>query len=122
MWDMGLGTSHWTCDVKGFAHEHRISSKYEAKLLHYYFLASMMSDSESNSSQSLSDTEDESSYIEKEDVGIVNSIIQPYQDEPLAVSRDSSGEDVDDGEDDEDGIPFATLEARYEKRQPVNVW
>jgi hypothetical protein len=69
----------------------------------------------------VSESEDGSSYIEEEDIGFINNVIQPYQDEPLAVLGDSD-EDGDDEEDAADGIPYATLEARYEKREPVSVW
>jgi len=51
-------------------------------------------------------------------------IIQPYQDEPLRVTYESDEDEVEDTDedDDEDRIPFATLEARYEKRESVSVW
>lgn len=41
--------------------------------------------------------------------------MRAYQDEPLA--QDGSGEDVY-----EDGIPRASLEARYKGDTPVNEW
>ncbi|KAK3748684.1 hypothetical protein QZH41_018980 [Actinostola sp. cb2023] len=82
-----------------------------------------MSLSESYYAQSSSETDEKSSYIDEEDVGTVNTVIQPYQDEPLRVTYESDEDEVvDTDEDDDDRIPFATLEARYEKREPVSVW
>ena len=50
----------------------------------------------------------------------------PYQDEPLAAvdasdnTRDPN--DIEEGEYEEDGLNVATLEARYERETPVNLW
>jgi hypothetical protein len=68
----------------------------------------------------MSESEEESSYIEEVDIGIINNVIQPYQDEPLAASGSKDGDG--DDENDADGIPYAILEARYEKVEPVSVW
>ena len=47
----------------------------------------------------------------------------PYQDEPLAIDDVVEG-DVGGNEDEEDpdGISFATLEGRYERRVSVSDW
>jgi len=76
-----------------------------------------MSDTEGSSSQASEQLLYQLSDEETED--FIDSVFQPYQDEPLA-----SEEEVDesDDEDDEDGIPFARLEARFENRDPVNNW
>ena len=62
----------------------------------------------------------------EEDYGVVNlgeGGIMPYQDEPL-LPQGMDGEDVGNHDNDEDidGIPLASLEARFEKRVPVNGW
>ena len=60
-----------------------------------------------------------------EDYGVVNlgaGGIMPYQDEPLlpqGMDREYLGNNDDD---DIDGIPLESLEARFEKRVPVNGW
>ncbi|KXJ08929.1 uncharacterized protein LOC110248089 [Exaiptasia diaphana] len=60
-------------------------------------------------------TEDET------DETVIDSIFQPYQYEPLADVDESNG-DGSGEEDDEDGIPFASLEARSENNIPVGSW
>jgi len=53
--------------------------------------------------------------------GSINSIVQPYQDDPIAnlQERDENEEaDVDD----EDGIPSAVLESRIENKGTVSNW
>jgi len=81
-----------------------------------------MSDlSERSSNTEEGETEEE----EDEDVEIIYSQLTPYQDEPLVVdaSEDTQGaNDVEEGESDEDGLTAATLEARYERETPVNLW
>eukprot|EP00795_Rhopilema_esculentum_P009915 gene9915-18518_t len=52
--------------------------------------------------------------------GNVETIFQPYQDDPLASSSDE-----DDGENDEadiDTIPLQTLEERFDRKQAVDDW
>ena len=88
----------------------------------------MSSDSEmSDLSERSSNTEEgETEEEEDEDVKIIYSQLTPYQDEPLAEvdtsdnTRDAN--DIEEGEFDEDGLTAATLEARYERETPVNLW
>ena len=71
-----------------------------------------------------SSSEDNFSVGSEEDqanVGQVPAGFEPYQDEPLASSSDEN-QDGDDEEEDIDGIPLETLEARFENRQPVDEW
>ncbi|XP_031549295.1 uncharacterized protein LOC116286850, partial [Actinia tenebrosa] len=75
----------------------------------------------------MSDTDDSASSrasgeseVESEAENFVDNIFQPYQHEPLA-SQDEYENDEND-EHDEDGIPYATLEARVENRDPVSNW
>jgi len=53
--------------------------------------------------------------------GSVNSIVQPYQDEPIA---DLQGDDEveEDDEDNKNGIRFAVLESRFESKETVSNW
>ena len=56
-----------------------------------------------------------------EDYGVVNldaGGILPYQDEPLLPQ----GMEREYDDDDIDGIPLESLEARFERRLPVNGW
>ena len=61
-----------------------------------------------------------------EDYHVIYSEIMPYQDEPLAqvdAGDENTGEEIEvDEELDEDGLTPTVLEARYEKRVPVNSW
>ena len=55
--------------------------------------------------------------------GSVNSIVQPYQDEPIAdLQGDENTEIEEEDEDDEDGIRFAVLESRFENQETVSNW
>lgn len=76
--------------------------------------ASIATDSDQDSSPVVDD-EEEGQF------GDVPTDLEPYQDEPLASSSD---EDVvgADAEADIDGIPLASLEARFEKRVTVDQW
>lgn len=69
-------------------------------------------------------SDEESSLIPEEEIegrlGDVPTDLEPYQDEPLASS--SSEEELADHEADIDGIPLETLEARFERRMPVDEW
>lgn len=52
--------------------------------------------------------------------GSVNSIVQPYQDEPIA---DLQGDEIEEDDvDDEDGIRFTVLESRFENQETVSNW
>lgn len=66
------------------------------------------------------------SLSDHEDLGVISSNIEPYIDDPLASDE---GEDMMEGEGqgleqegDEDGLTFATLEARFLGREPVENW
>jgi len=58
-------------------------------------------------------------------VEIIYNQLTPYQDEPLAEvdtndnTRDAN--DIEERESDQDGLTAATLEARYERKTPVNL-
>ena len=65
---------------------------------------------------------DVSSIVDDEEEGQSGDVptdFEPYQDEPLASSSD---DDVGADEADIDGIPLASLEARFEKRVTVDEW
>ena len=84
----------------------------------------MSSDSERSSvEQSDSEETDPEEKIENDDVDeeVVLSLVQPYEDEPLA---DASAEpDMEENEDaDADGLTPTVLEARYERTVPVTSW
>ena len=57
--------------------------------------------------------------IEQQQCDVATSF-EPYQDEPLASSLSSEG--LADKDPDIDGIPFEALEARYERRVPIEEW
>ena len=61
-----------------------------------------------------------------EDYDVIYSEITPYQDESLAqvdTGDKNTGEEIEvDEELDEDGLTPTLLEARYEKRVPVNMY
>ena len=88
----------------------------------------MLNDSEMNdlSERSSYTEEEETEEEEDEDVEIIYSQLTPYQDEPLAGvdasnnTRDAS--DIEEGESDKDRLTAATLEVRYERVPPVNLW
>ena len=84
----------------------------------------MSSESEiSDYSQTLSEPEEEEMEEEEDDnIQVIFSQIEPYQDEPLAED-DGTGEGNEvDEEADEDGLTPTVLEARYEREIPVNSW
>ena len=67
--------------------------------------------------RSLAESDSESDY------GVVNlgaAGIVPYQDEPILP--DDIAEEESDEEEDIDGIPLESLEARFQKRFPFNEW
>lgn len=77
------------------------------------------SPSELSEDQSLSEAE------EINDVLRVNTVNAPYQNEPLALGPQQGEDDLVDPADeeaDEDGLSFETIEARYEKVEPVAQW
>ena len=84
----------------------------------------MSSDSEISS---VEQSDSEETYPEEEienddvDVEVVLSLVQPYEDEPLA---DASAEPhMEENEDaDADGLAPTVLEARYERTVPVTSW
>ena len=84
-----------------------------------------MSESESeisDFSQTLSEPEEEEMEGEDDNVQVIFSQIEPYQDEPLAEDDGTSeGNEVEE-EADEDGLTPAVLEARYEREILVNSW
>ena len=68
--------------------------------------------------RSLAESDSESDY------GVVNlgaAGIVPYQDEPIILPDDIAEEESDE-EEDIDGIPLERLEARFQKRFPLNEW
>ena len=84
-----------------------------------------MSESEceiSDFPQTLSEPDEEEMEEEDDDVQVILSQIEPYQDEPLAEDDSTSeGNEVEE-EADEDGLTPTVLEARYERQIPVNSW
>ena len=84
-----------------------------------------MSESESeisNYSQTFSEPEEEEMEEEDDNVQVIFSQIEPYQDEPLAEDDNTGeGNEVDE-EADEDCLTPTVLEARYEREIPVNSW
>lgn len=78
-----------------------------------------MSDSEYSSNESVPQQSFSDGGSTDEDYGVVNlQAHAPYQDEPLAIP----GQPRVVYEEDKDGIPRETLEARFEKRIAVNDW
>ena len=72
---------------------------------------------------SLSELSEDQSLSEDEEVNDllrVNTVNAPYQNEPLALGP--QGEDDVAEEADEDGLSFETIEARYDKVEPVAQW
>ena len=78
-----------------------------------------MSESESeisDFSQTSSETDEEEMEEEDDNVQVIFSQIEPYQDEPLAEDDSTSeGNEVEE-EADEDGLTRTVLEARYKER------
>ena len=78
-----------------------------------------MSDSEYSSDESVPQLSLSESSSTDEDYGVINlQAHATYQDEPLAVL----GQARVVYEEDKDGIPRESLEARFEKRIAVNDW
>ncbi|KAJ7373026.1 hypothetical protein OS493_015499 [Desmophyllum pertusum] len=69
-----------------------------------------MSSDDALSTSASSSSDVASLHSEEEGEGSINSIVQPYQDEPLAdLPADEDTQDTQENdEDDEDGIRFAT--------------
>ena len=79
-----------------------------------------MSSNDEFSASTSSSSDDESLESMGEAEGSVNSIVQPYQDEPIA---DLQGDEIEEeDEDDKDGIRFADLESRFENKETVSNW
>ena len=79
-----------------------------------------MSSNDEFSASTSSSSDDESLESMGEAEGSVNSMVQPYQDEPIA---DLQGDEiVEEDEDDEDGIRFTVLESRFENQETVSNW
>lgn len=79
--------------------------------------------SENGQDTSASDSSHESSDME--DIGEILPILDPYDGEPLASSSDEEGGAAarhENHEADEDGIPYATLEARFRGIAAVEYW
>lgn len=84
-----------------------------------------MSSSSSESEQSF-DTENSDSVNENlrtdsgdEDTLVVNSVVKPYENEPLASAAEENFVSV---EEDADGFDPRTLEARFEGTVQLNEW
>ena len=78
-----------------------------------------MSGSEYSSNESVPQRSFSESSSTDQDYGVVNlQAHAPYQDEPLAVP----GQPRVVFEEDKDGIPHETLEARFERRIAMNDW
>ena len=75
---------------------------------------------------SLSELSEDQSLSEAEEVNDllrVNTVNAPYQNEPLALGPPQGEDDVAAEEEaDEDGLSFETIEARYDKVEPVAQW
>ena len=83
------------------------------------FITGKMSSTDEFSASTSSSSDDESLESMGVAEGSVNSIVQPYQDEPIA---DLQGDEIEDDEDDEDGIRFTVLESRFENQETVSNW
>ena len=81
----------------------------------------MSSDDEMSSAVSFSSDPESLVLEEEEGEGLFNSMVQPYQDEPI-VDIENEEDATEDDEDDEGGIPFATLESRFEDKESVRNW
>ena len=85
----------------------------------------MSSDSEISSvERSDSEETDPEEEIENDDVDVevVLSLVQPYEDEPLADASAEPDMEEEDEDDDADGLTPTVLEARYERTVPVTSW
>ena len=88
----------------------------------------MSSDSEMSEFSDMSGNPEDEDVEEgnDEDYDVIYSEITPYPDEPLAqvdAGDENTGMEIEvDEELDEDGLTPTVLEARYEKRVPVNSW
>ena len=66
-------------------------------------------------------SDDESLESMGEAEGSFNSIVQPYQDEPIADVQE--GDEIgEEEEDEEDGTRFAMIESRFENKKTVSNW
>ena len=76
--------------------------------------------------EEMTDVSSERSLAESDsepDYGVVNlgaAGIVPYQDEPIILPDDIAEEEECDEDEDIDGIPLESLEARFQKRFPLN--
>ncbi|XP_065054688.1 uncharacterized protein LOC135683380 [Rhopilema esculentum] len=75
--------------------------------------------SASEQDTSASDSSHESS--DREDIGEILPIVDPYDGEPLASSSDDDASD-ENIEADEDGILYTTLEKRFRRTEAVDSW
>ena len=85
----------------------------------------MSSDSERSSvEQSDSEETDPEERIENDDVDVevVLSLVQPYEDEPLADASAEPDMEEENKDADADGLTPTVLEARYERTVPVTSW
>ena len=83
-----------------------------------------MSSSETEDSTSTRDGNEEFDFSEnEEDYRVVYAQVGAYQDEPLALpgAEDDEQEDNSDAGD-PDKLSLATLQARFERRTPLNQW
>ena len=86
-----------------------------------------MSNSESDESHSVTNSESESaleiSSDNGADYGVVQNEVGAYEGEPLANLEDEEDAGpASHGVDDPDGLSLATLESGFVKRVPVNQW
>ena len=82
----------------------------------------MSSDSEISSvEQSHSEEADPEEQLENDDVDVevVVSLVQPYEDEPLADAASEPDIEEENEDADADGLTPTVLEARYERTIPV---
>lgn len=100
-----------------------IESCYSLSCFLRNFIAAKVSSSDEFSASTCS-SDDESLESMGEAEGSVNSIVQPYQDEPIANLQGDENTEIEeeDDEDDEDGICFAVLESRFENQETVSNW
>ena len=82
-----------------------------------------MSSSETDDSTSTRDGNEEFDFSENEGYNVVYAQVGAYQDKPLALpgAEDDGQEDNSDAGD-PDQLSLATLEARFERRTPLNQW
>ena len=85
----------------------------------------MSSDSEISSvEQSDSEEKDPEEQLENDDVDVevVLSLVQPYEDEPLADAASERDIEEENEDADADGLTPTVLVARYERTTPVTSW